>query len=209
MADLGEEAGCAELQQFVLLAQAAKGSGCAALIRQALSHPKVYVFGELLTLPNVQELGQTEHAVALGVLNLFAYGTWKDVTPEQRAFLDDDMVHKLKKLSIVSKCAGAHTKKYAEIMQAVEIGTVRELEDMIISLIYEGLLQAKLNQREKEVDIRFAFGRDVREDDLPLLDQKLTSWCGGSAGSWGSRWIAHQLPFAQAHHVCRPHGLPR
>eukprot|EP00968_Pinguiococcus_pyrenoidosus_P007103 scaffold470_cov257-Pinguiococcus_pyrenoidosus.AAC.18 len=42
------------LEQFVSLAKTAKGAACVALIQQVLNHPKVFVFGELLLMPNVQ-----------------------------------------------------------------------------------------------------------------------------------------------------------
>ena len=45
-----------ELKPFLLLAKTAKGAACAALIQQVLDHPNVYVFGELLDMPSVQEV---------------------------------------------------------------------------------------------------------------------------------------------------------
>lgn len=44
------------LEQFVLLAKGAKGSACAELIKQVLEAPGVHVFGELLEMPNIQEV---------------------------------------------------------------------------------------------------------------------------------------------------------
>lgn len=40
--------------QFLVLAKAAKGAACVALIQQVLSNKKIFVFGELLAMPNVQ-----------------------------------------------------------------------------------------------------------------------------------------------------------
>ena len=45
------------LEQFVLLAKGAKGAAAVELIKQALEAPGVYVFGELLDTPNIQEVG--------------------------------------------------------------------------------------------------------------------------------------------------------
>lgn len=42
------------LVQFLVLAKAAKGAACVALIQQVLSNKKIFVFGELLAMPNVQ-----------------------------------------------------------------------------------------------------------------------------------------------------------
>lgn len=45
------------LEQFILLAKGTSGSALTALISQVLEAPGVYVFGELLELANVQEVG--------------------------------------------------------------------------------------------------------------------------------------------------------
>ena len=42
------------LEQFVLLAKNARGAGAVELIKQALEAPGVFVFGELLDMPNIQ-----------------------------------------------------------------------------------------------------------------------------------------------------------
>lgn len=42
------------LVQFLVLGKTAKGAACVALIQQVLSNRKIFVFGELLALPNVQ-----------------------------------------------------------------------------------------------------------------------------------------------------------
>ena len=53
------------LEQFVLLAKSAKGAAVVALITQALEAPGVFVFGELLDMPNVQEVGVFEIGLLL------------------------------------------------------------------------------------------------------------------------------------------------
>lgn len=44
------------LEQFVLLAKSAKGAAAVELVKQALEAPGVYVFGELLDMPNIAEV---------------------------------------------------------------------------------------------------------------------------------------------------------
>ena len=44
------------VEQFVLLAKGAKGAAAAELIKQAIEAPGVYVFGELLDMPNIKEV---------------------------------------------------------------------------------------------------------------------------------------------------------
>lgn len=67
-----------DLDQFCILAKSQKSRACAALIQQVLSHRKIYVFGELLKLPSVQSLKDTEFRTSYNSLELFAYGTYRD-----------------------------------------------------------------------------------------------------------------------------------
>ena len=45
-----------KLEPFLLMSKAAKGAAAAKFIQDATSAPGVYVFGELLELPNIQEV---------------------------------------------------------------------------------------------------------------------------------------------------------
>ncbi|KAJ1633053.1 hypothetical protein T492DRAFT_983996 [Pavlovales sp. CCMP2436] len=178
MGDYFDEGGAQDLQQFVLLAQSARGAACVALIKQVLSHPKIYVFGELLAVQSVQDLATTEHAAVLALLNSFAYGTWADLPPATATELEPAMALKLRKLTVVSMCASANMIAYDVLQRATAIDSVRELEDLLISLIYEGLLRGKLDQRAKKVDVAHAIGRDVHPDELPRMAAKLQQWRG-------------------------------
>jgi COP9 signalosome complex subunit 7 len=93
-----------ELEQFCILARTQKGRACVALILQVLNHKKIYVFGELLDVPSIQALRETEHEKALTTLELFAYGTYNDVKNNPDAYLElnDFQKIKLKQLSIIS-----------------------------------------------------------------------------------------------------------
>ena len=51
-----KSASSSPLEQFVLLAKSAKGAAAVSLIKQVLEAPGVYVFGELLDMPNIQEV---------------------------------------------------------------------------------------------------------------------------------------------------------
>lgn len=44
------------LEQFILLAKGTRGAACCDLIKTVLEAPGVYVFAELMTLPNMQEV---------------------------------------------------------------------------------------------------------------------------------------------------------
>ena len=49
----------AKLEPFLLMAKSLKGAAAAKLIQDATSAPAVFVFSELLELPNIQEVRTT------------------------------------------------------------------------------------------------------------------------------------------------------
>ena len=44
------------IEPFLLLLKDAKGAGAASVLIQAMGAPNVYVFGEILDLPNIKEV---------------------------------------------------------------------------------------------------------------------------------------------------------
>ena len=48
--------GSTALEQFILLSKTAKGAAAVEMIRQVLETPGIYVFGELLEMPNIREV---------------------------------------------------------------------------------------------------------------------------------------------------------
>jgi COP9 signalosome complex subunit 7 len=46
-------------EQFVLLAKSTKGMAAVELVKQVLEAPGVFVFGELLDMPNIQEVNHS------------------------------------------------------------------------------------------------------------------------------------------------------
>ncbi|CAN0024693.1 unnamed protein product [Laminaria digitata] len=166
------------LVQFLVLAKGAKGAACVALIQQVLTSKKLFVFGELLAMPNVQALADTPHEPHLRLLELFAYGTYADAQGKGEALpeLTTPQVEKLRMLSIVSL---AHTSKvvpYETMKTALGMDNVRHLEDLIFDTIYSGLLQGKLDQRQELLKVKYAMARDVRMDDLTSMIDKLGNW---------------------------------
>ena len=47
-----------KVEQYLLLARSAKGLALADLISKAVAEPGLFAFGELLSLPSVQEVGR-------------------------------------------------------------------------------------------------------------------------------------------------------
>lgn len=179
------------LEQFVLLAKSAKGSACAELIRQVLEAPGVYVFGELLAMPNVAELEHGAFAGHLRTLRLFAYGTVGEYAAAAAAAAGDGspapppllelsacMRRKLQHLTIVSMAVQSKRLPYDELLAALRIGNVRDLEDLIIDAIYADIVHGKLDQHKRHLEVDFAIGRDVRAGDLGGIVRTLEEWSG-------------------------------
>ena len=54
-----------KLEPFLLISKSAKGAAAAKLIQDATSAPGVFVFAELLELPNIQEVHNLIYKVAI------------------------------------------------------------------------------------------------------------------------------------------------
>ena len=65
---------------------------------------------------------------------------------------------------------------YSTMLESLDIKNIRELEDLVMECIYQGLLRAKLDQREQRIIIEWSYGRDVKKEDMPKLLNKLESW---------------------------------
>mmetsp|Transcript_40615 Transcript_40615/g.127051 ORF Transcript_40615/g.127051 Transcript_40615/m.127051 type:complete len:132 (+) Transcript_40615:686-1081(+) len=61
-------------------------------------------------------------------------------------------------------------------MASTGVANVRELEDLIIEAIYAGLLDGKLNQRERVLRVSRCAPRDIRDSDIAAVALKLQRW---------------------------------
>ncbi|ORY26704.1 hypothetical protein BCR39DRAFT_540527 [Naematelia encephala] len=168
------------LEPFLLLARSTKGASAAKVIHDAVSATGVYVFAELLELPNIKQLsGDPNHSKQFNLLQLFAYGTLKDYTDDTDRYppLTTQQLAKLKHLTLVSLALQHRSLAYAQLSTALQITSVRELEDLIIDVIYAGLLRGKMHHHEKVLHVDWVAGRDVREADLSTIKTGLENWC--------------------------------
>lgn len=166
------------LEQFVILAKTAKGAACTELVKQALESSGVYVFGELMDSPNVLELANT-HAPYFNTLNLFAYGTYKDYASNQKQFIELTTAQKkkLQHLTIVTLATKSKCIPYTTLLQELEIKNVRDLEDLIIEAIYADIIHGKLDQKNSQLEVDYAIGRDIRPEDINIIVNCLQDWC--------------------------------
>jgi len=167
------------LEQFVLLAKAAKGAACVELIKQVLETPGVYVFGELLDMPNVQELATGVNSSCSNTLNLFAYGTYREYLANKSNYMEltPGQKKKLQHLTIVTLATRSKCIPYAMLLDELEIKNVRDLEDLIIEAIYADIIHGKLDQKNSQLEVDYAIGRDIRAADISVIVDCLQKWC--------------------------------
>ncbi|XP_066975594.1 COP9 signalosome complex subunit 7b isoform X1 [Macrobrachium rosenbergii] len=167
-------------EQYILLAKQAKGAGAVQLVKQVLEAPEVYVFGELLDMPNIQELkNDPQHAGYYDLLQLFAYGVYGDYVKESAKFppLTSAMLTKLRHLTIVSMATGQKRIPLVTLGNQLGLTSNRELEDLIIEAMYTDIVHGKLDQKNGILELDYAIGRDIKPEDLPNIINTLQSWC--------------------------------
>eukprot|EP00128_Syssomonas_multiformis_P007946 Colp12_sorted_trinity150504_noHs@33718 len=167
-----------KLEEFCILAKTIKGAACADLIGRALESPDVYVFGELLEMPNVQQLSGTNHANMLELLKVFAYGTFADYQNLQAQLpaLTEAQLKKIRHLTIVELASKNKAIPYKTLVEALQINNIRELEDLIIDAIYAEIIHGKLDQQKQHLVVDDAIGRDIKPNQLDEMIETLSSW---------------------------------
>jgi len=175
----------AALEGFVTLVQGSKGKACQMVIAQTLRTQNIYVFGELLSEPNVQELdSQPELRPWLDLLKIFAYGTYSDYKANASAKklpeMKDVMLTKLKMLTIVTHASQNKIVPYELLLKELDLTNVRELEDLIIECIYQGLIKGKLDQKRSALEVHATIGRDISPEDINAILKKLAAWSDAS-----------------------------
>jgi hypothetical protein len=166
-------------------AVAGKGPGAAALIvRQALASRDIFFFGSLFETAEVQALQGTPDEPMLRLLEVFCFGTIADVPSlptAAQAFLQGSILMKLRQLSFLSQAASKRRLTYSEIAAATGLSELdtRELEDMVIDTVTDGLLAGKIDPLQRRVDVSDVTAREVHPNDAATLDDmigKLTAF---------------------------------
>jgi COP9 signalosome complex subunit 7 len=193
------------LEPFLALSKSASAPRAAAdLITQATSAPNTYVFAELLQTPNIQKLRESsDYASSYTLLEIFSWGTWEDYkcrhnsSSFDRVEEDEDKIPKLttnaaqtnlpqlspaqkQKLLLLSllPLSGSHkTLTYPSLQSALDLTTTRELEQLITTAIYAGLISATLDPAHSLVSVTsVAPLRDLAPGSLPAMQATLSTW---------------------------------
>jgi COP9 signalosome complex subunit 7 len=169
------------LEQFLLLSKNAKGAAAAELIKQATEAPGVYVFGELLDMPNIKELAKGPYAAHYDLLNLFAYGTFSEYKANQAKLppLSSAQCTKLRHLTVVTLAIRNKRLPYTVLLKELGVSNLRELEDLVIEVIYADIIRGKLDQKHQHLEVDYAIGRDIRPGNIAEITAVLEEWCSG------------------------------
>ncbi|XP_065857466.1 COP9 signalosome complex subunit 7-like isoform X2 [Euphorbia lathyris] len=167
------------IQDFVQQASTLSASSVASLILQATSHPSLFSFSEILSLPNLLQLEGTDNSAYLALLRLFAYGTWSDYKSNSSTLpqLTPEQVLKLKQLTVLTLAESNKVLYYDELLKELEVSNVRELEDFLINeCMYKAIVKGKLNQVRRCFEIQFAAGRDLIQGKLGNMIDTVEKW---------------------------------
>ncbi|KAI0063241.1 hypothetical protein BV25DRAFT_1884350 [Artomyces pyxidatus] len=173
-----------KLEPFVLMSKSAKGAAAAKLVKDATSAPGVYFFAELLDVPNVKELSSSEHSASYSLLELFSYKTYQDYLQHKESLPELSPAHltKLKHLSLLSFAMQQRILSYSYLQSALDISTIRQLEDLIIDAIYLDIVRGKLDQKEQQFEVEYTIGRDVPPENITDILTALENWSSTTAG---------------------------
>ncbi|KAI1502996.1 hypothetical protein F5X99DRAFT_407553 [Biscogniauxia marginata] len=170
------------LEPFVALTKSATAPRAAAdLVTQATSNPNTYVFAELLQTPQIQALSQSpDYASYLALLEIFSYGTYTTYTSTPNLpGLNGAQTLKLRQLSVLTLAKDPHNLTYAALQQSLDLPDSRAVEDLIISAVYAGLIEAQLDPRNQTVHISSVSPlRDLAPNSIPSVLASLRAWSG-------------------------------
>lgn len=152
----------------------------ADLITQATSAPNTYVFAELLEQPHIQALSTNEqYASHLKLLQIFSYGTYKGYHDEAASLpaLNEAQALKLRQLSVLSLARDRRNLYYDVLQNELGLSSAREVEELVITAIYAGLIQGTLDPDKKTIQVTsLAPLRDLEPACIPDMIVALNHW---------------------------------
>jgi COP9 signalosome complex subunit 7 len=168
-------------QPFLALTKSATSPRAAVdLITRATSAPGTYLFNELLSTPQIQALSTAEpsQSAHLTLLKIFSYGTYSDYTSDPTLpSLSPAQALKLRQLSFLTLAKNPSDLSYPKLQAALSLQDVRELEDLVISAIYAGLITGTLDPYNQTVCVSsVAPLRDLPPNTIPSMLSTLSAW---------------------------------
>lgn len=90
--------------------------------------------------------------------------------------LSSNAIMKLRHLSIISLASKCRTISYQTLSEQLDVKNIRELEDLIIEAFYADIIKGKLDQVNNQLEIDFAIGRDVTDEQVDEILNVLNNW---------------------------------
>lgn len=168
------------LEPFLALTKSANSPKAAAdLITHATSAQGTYIFTDLLASPSIQALADSpEYQPYLTQLQIFSNGLYSTyLSTPNLPDLDNRQRLKLRQLSLLTLSRNRENLTYNALQQHLGLASPREVEDLVISAVYAGLLNAKLNPLRSVVQVSsVAPLRDVQPGTVPSIVATLQNW---------------------------------
>jgi COP9 signalosome complex subunit 7 len=149
------------------------------LIARATSAPNTFIFAELLSTPQIQALSESpEYASHLSLLKIFSYGTYTDYSMASGLpALNEAQTLKLRQLSFLTLAKDPSNLSYTKLISALGLTSSRELEDLVISTIYSGLITGQLDPYHQLVVVSSVSPlRDLPPNSIPAMLSTLQEW---------------------------------
>jgi len=159
--------------------RAANKSDITKIIIDILENPSLNNFSEFLNMEEIDSLKSGEYDKFYNTLNLFAFGTYRQFLENKEKIipLTPQMDKKLKHLTILTLATQRKTLPYDELMVELDLkNNVRHLEDIIIEAIYAELINGKLDQKNRQLEIDYAVARDIQTENIREIVVILNEW---------------------------------
>ncbi|KAM5343009.1 hypothetical protein ACJ41O_013975 [Fusarium nematophilum] len=176
------------LEPFLALSKTATSPRAAAdLVTRATSAQNTFLFTELLQTPAIQGLASSEFASHLTLLQIFAYGTYASYKSTQGLPpLAEAQATKLRQLSLLSLARDRQNLSYAALQEALDLPGDRDVETLVISAVYAGLLHATLDPARSTVQVSsVAPLRDLAPGAIPDMVAGLKTWADRCTSTLG------------------------
>lgn len=154
------------------------------LVLKALSSPDIFAgFDEIKTA--VQPALASAAPDILRTLDLFSYGTYKDVSAGGFLSLTDAQLQKLRMLTVVTLveracCEANSIVPYSTVAQELSLAadtleSNRQVEEIIIACIYAGIVRGKLCQKTRSLVVSSQNGPPCAPRDVQQVSSMLKS----------------------------------
>jgi len=151
------------------------------VIVQVLEAEGLYTFAELLALDQVKSMEKENESSKkyFNLLQIFSHGTLKTYKKSTSGLptLTVKMQKKLQLLSLMTLASNSKFLSYKKLSEELFISNQEQLEDIIITAIYQNVIEGRINQQSSGLEIHWCMGRDVTNSDMNYVLSSLQTWC--------------------------------